>query len=648
LTEYSKITKELNAALDRSTTKLEQNVSQLGGRAAGDLTYSGLESAMLQISLCGSDFAAFLGAHAGEKQLCDKRLEKLRAACATSIDGSRSDVNEAVERATADAVEEIKRVGADLAALSRWAKAGNVRLDGSIPSDLRKFLSWEPRSVPQSLPEDTEYRKILYDVKASGPSNPEAGSAMPMQSALGGGAVAILSWFLGASFGAGVAIGLLVFFATGTLIATIRANFNTKLSRLDGAARAETERIRAAFRVRQRRFESDHKKWCESFSQELAQKESIEFAEMAQIRSLIDAELAEVDRRLSAAALHLQRLIDNWLGANSAIVGYLDDASITAGKVLSPRLLRIGTLSLTATRPARRAIRQVVAATGRPKGTNGAAATELIEVIRSPLSGTVRLSPPSGTVFPSLGDQVAEGQTLLAIEIDGQNHPIPSPFAGRLVELLVKEGQVVTAADALARLDLVGGQSVESDGGGYETPVSFPADELTDEQVICQTDEQGEQLLLQSFGNHTPMIETVLVPVDKIHDVIGLHHEIKAVSDCRFYIGYDGVIKIASLNAESIRKAHDMIWSIIGEPEEGKIYTGKVVKLVDFGAFVNFFGKRDGLVHVSQIASKRLNHPNEALEEGQEVKVKFLGFDERGKVRLGMKMVDQETGEEIQ
>ncbi len=112
-------------------------------------------------------------------------------------------------------------------------------------------------------------------------------------------------------------------------------------------------------------------------------------------------------------------------------------------------------------------------------------------------------------------------------------------------------------------------------------------------------------------------------------------------------INDDGVIKIASSNPDAIRKAHDMIWSIVAEPEEGKIYTGKVVKLVDFGAFVNFFGKRDGLVHVSQIANRRLNHPNEVLKEGQEVKVKLLGFDDRGKVRLGMKMVDQETGEEI-
>jgi polyribonucleotide nucleotidyltransferase len=90
-----------------------------------------------------------------------------------------------------------------------------------------------------------------------------------------------------------------------------------------------------------------------------------------------------------------------------------------------------------------------------------------------------------------------------------------------------------------------------------------------------------------------------------------------------------------------------MIHSIVAEPEEGRIYDGKVVKIVDFGAFVNFFGKRDGLVHVSQIENRRLNHPSDVLKEGQDVKVKLLGFDDRGKVRLAMKMVDQTTGEEI-
>ena len=107
------------------------------------------------------------------------------------------------------------------------------------------------------------------------------------------------------------------------------------------------------------------------------------------------------------------------------------------------------------------------------------------------------------------------------------------------------------------------------------------------------------------------------------------------------------MIKIASPNGEAIQKAYDMIHAIVAEPEVGEIYNGKVVKIVDFGAFVNFFGKRDGLVHVSQILPKRLNHPSDVLKEGQDVKVKLLGFDDRGKVRLSMKVVDQETGEEI-
>ena len=155
----------------------------------------------------------------------------------------------------------------------------------------------------------------------------------------------------------------------------------------------------------------------------------------------------------------------------------------------------------------------------------------------------------------------------------------------------------------------------------------------------------------QGFSEYAPKIETLQIPTDKIREVIGsggkVIREIVELSGAKVDINDEGIIKIASSSAENIKKAYDMIWSIVAEPEEGQIYTGKVVKLVDFGAFVNFFGKRDGLVHVSQIANKRLNHPNELLKEGQEVKVKLLGFDDRGKVRLGMKMVDQETGAEI-
>ncbi len=153
------------------------------------------------------------------------------------------------------------------------------------------------------------------------------------------------------------------------------------------------------------------------------------------------------------------------------------------------------------------------------------------------------------------------------------------------------------------------------------------------------------------FSVHAPRIETMQVPTDKIREVIGsggkVIREIVEVSGAKVDINDDGVIKIASPNGEAIKKAYDMIHAIVAEPEEGVIYKGTVVKIVDFGAFVNFFGKRDGLVHVSQIENRRLNHPSDVLKEGQEVWVKLLGFDDRGKVRLAMKMVDQATGEEV-
>ncbi len=154
------------------------------------------------------------------------------------------------------------------------------------------------------------------------------------------------------------------------------------------------------------------------------------------------------------------------------------------------------------------------------------------------------------------------------------------------------------------------------------------------------------------FSVHAPRIETMQIPTDKIREVIGsggkVIREIVELSGAKVDINDDGVIKIASPNGEAIKKAYDMIHSIVAEPEEGHVYKGTVVKIVDFGAFVNFFGKRDGLVHVSQIENRRLNHPSDALKEGQEVWVKLLGFDDRGKVRLAMKMVDQATGKELE
>ncbi len=153
------------------------------------------------------------------------------------------------------------------------------------------------------------------------------------------------------------------------------------------------------------------------------------------------------------------------------------------------------------------------------------------------------------------------------------------------------------------------------------------------------------------FSVHAPRIETLNIPTTKIRDVIGsggkVIREIVEVSGAKVDVNDEGVIKIASSNAEAIQKALKMIHDIVDEPEPGKIYKGRVARVMDFGAFVTFFGKRDGLVHVSQIENRRVNHPSDVLSEGQEVWVKLLGFDDRGKVRLSMKVVDQKSGKEI-
>jgi polyribonucleotide nucleotidyltransferase len=155
----------------------------------------------------------------------------------------------------------------------------------------------------------------------------------------------------------------------------------------------------------------------------------------------------------------------------------------------------------------------------------------------------------------------------------------------------------------------------------------------------------------EELGEFAPKIESIKVPVDKIREVIGsggkVIREIVEKTGAKVDIGDDGTIKIAANDQEKIEAAKAWIQSIASEPEVGTIYSGKVVKVVDFGAFVNFFGAKDGLVHVSQIALERVANPADVLSEGQEVKVKFLGFDDRGKTKLSMKVVDQETGEDL-
>mgnify|MGYP001249527828 FL=1 len=155
----------------------------------------------------------------------------------------------------------------------------------------------------------------------------------------------------------------------------------------------------------------------------------------------------------------------------------------------------------------------------------------------------------------------------------------------------------------------------------------------------------------ETVNSTAPRIETIQVPVDKIRDVIGsggkVIREIVEESGAKVDINDDGIVKIASSDTESLNKALELINSIVAEPEAGEIYEGKVVKIMDFGAFVNFFGKRDGLVHISQLANERVKSVTDIVSEGDIVKVKLLGFDNRGKVKLSMKEVDQKTGKEI-
>jgi polyribonucleotide nucleotidyltransferase len=153
------------------------------------------------------------------------------------------------------------------------------------------------------------------------------------------------------------------------------------------------------------------------------------------------------------------------------------------------------------------------------------------------------------------------------------------------------------------------------------------------------------------LGEHAPRIEQIKIPTDKIREVIGsggkVIREIVEKTGAKINIEDDGTVKIASADGESIKAALKWIKGIVAEPEIGEIYDGKVVKVMDFGAFVNFFGPKDGLVHVSELAPQRVNKPSDVVKEGQAVKVKLLGFDDRGKVRLSMKAVDQTTGEDL-
>jgi polyribonucleotide nucleotidyltransferase len=245
--------------------------------------------------------------------------------------------------------------------------------------------------------------------------------------------------------------------------------------------------------------------------------------------------------------------------------------------------------------------------------------------------------------------------------------PLKAPVAGVAMGLILEGEKFAVITDILGDEDHLGDMDFKVAGtekGITSLQMDIKVAGITPaimEQALAQAKAGRMHILGEmakaltsgrtEFSAHAPRIETMQIAVDKIREVIGsggkVIRSIVEESGAKVDINDDGVIKIASANGAAIDKARELISAIVDEPEVGRVYTGKVVKIMDFGAFVNFFGKRDGLVHVSQLSNERVAHPKEILTEGQEVKVKLMGFDDRGKVRLSMKVVDQTTGQEI-
>jgi polyribonucleotide nucleotidyltransferase len=245
--------------------------------------------------------------------------------------------------------------------------------------------------------------------------------------------------------------------------------------------------------------------------------------------------------------------------------------------------------------------------------------------------------------------------------------PLKRPIAGIAMGLIKEGDRFAVLSDILGDEDHLGDMDFKvagTDQGVTSLQMDIKITGITEEIMRVALDQAhhgrlhilGEMAKAISearsqLGEHAPRIETIKIPTDKIREVIGsggkVIREIVEKTGAKINIEDDGTVKIASADGDSIRAALKWIKSIVAEPEIGEIYDGKVVKVMDFGAFVNFFGPRDGLVHISELAPKRVAKTSDVVKEGDTVKVKLLGFDDRGKVRLSMKVVDQQTGEDL-
>ena len=246
--------------------------------------------------------------------------------------------------------------------------------------------------------------------------------------------------------------------------------------------------------------------------------------------------------------------------------------------------------------------------------------------------------------------------------------PLKRPTAGIAMGLILEDKRYAVLSDILGDEDHLGDMDFKvagTEGGVTSLQMDIKIAGITEEimKVALAQAKDGRLHILgemskaltaarAELGEYAPRIELFKIPVDKICEVIGaggkVIREIVEKTGAKINVEDDGTVKVASADGELIKAAINWIKSIASEPELGHIYEGTVVKVMDFGAFVNFFGAKDGLVHISQLAPRRVQKTSDVVKEGDKVKVKLLGFDERGKVRLSMKAVDQQTGEDLE
>ncbi len=246
--------------------------------------------------------------------------------------------------------------------------------------------------------------------------------------------------------------------------------------------------------------------------------------------------------------------------------------------------------------------------------------------------------------------------------------PLPRPVAGIAMGLIKEESGFAVLSDILGDEDHLGDMDFKvagTEAGVTALQMDIKITSITKEimEIALGQAKDGRLHILaemnkgidharDSVSSNAPRITTFQIPKEKIREVIGtggkVIREICESTGAKIDIEDDGTIKVASVDSDAAQRAIDWIRGIVAEPELGVVYNGKVVKVVDFGAFVNFLGSKDGLVHISEIKPQRIEKVGDFLKVGDEVRVKVLGVDDRGKVKLSMKSVDQATGEDLQ